>query len=268
MVDVAVAHGRAIHMVVTSAGISEPLEFESQKEEVFNRVLRINVSGTRNAIAGALPFLRRSSPEIRGGGRIVMVSSTAGLVGIWGFSAYSTSKFALCGLAQSLQQELLPWGIRICLALPSDTNTPLLERENVNKPAMTKKISGLAAVIEPDDMARRILDDSCSGRFFSMADVMTWIVACASAGIAPAPTIAEDVSQVLLASPLRLITAFFHLEWNASIASDAASIRAKRAELGPRAEDWEAEFGYDPPGDTIGRQEQAGARRRGARRAE
>jgi 3-dehydrosphinganine reductase len=42
----------------------------------------------------------------RGRGSIVFVSSQAGQVGIWGYSAYSASKFALRGLAQALQMEV------------------------------------------------------------------------------------------------------------------------------------------------------------------
>jgi len=44
-------------------------------------------------------------------GQIVFVSSLAGLVGLYGYSAYAASKFAVVGMAQSLRQELSDTGV-------------------------------------------------------------------------------------------------------------------------------------------------------------
>lgn len=48
-----------------------------------------------------------SSMKSRNGGRIVFVSSQAGQLGLFGYTAYSASKFALRGLAESLQMEVI-----------------------------------------------------------------------------------------------------------------------------------------------------------------
>jgi 3-dehydrosphinganine reductase len=66
-------------------------------------------------------------------GRIVFVSSQAGQIGIFGYTAYSSTKFALRGLAEALQMELKPYNVFITLAYPPDTNTPGLEAENLDK---------------------------------------------------------------------------------------------------------------------------------------
>lgn len=66
-------------------------------------------------------------------GRIVFVSSQAGQIGIFGYTAYSPTKFALRGLAEALQMELKPYNVYITMAYPPDTNTPGLETENLLK---------------------------------------------------------------------------------------------------------------------------------------
>ena len=86
----------------------------------------------------------------RGRGHVVLVSSTAGLVGVFGYSAYAPAKYAVRGLAETLRPELAPHGIVVVCAYPPDTRTPGLDRENELKPAETVKIS---AAIKPRDAA-------------------------------------------------------------------------------------------------------------------
>ena len=98
--------------------------------------MSVNYFGTLNTVKAVLPYLSsQDSP------RIVMISSAAALVGIYGYSAYAPSKFALTGLAEVLRQELRPKGIGVSIAYPGDTETPQLEYENQFKPAATKEIS-------------------------------------------------------------------------------------------------------------------------------
>ena len=52
------------------------------------------------------------------------MSSQAGQVGIYGYTAYSASKFGLRGLAEALQQELIADDIHVSLVFPPDTDTP------------------------------------------------------------------------------------------------------------------------------------------------
>lgn len=53
-------------------------------------------------------------------------------MGIYGYAAYSASKFGLQGLAQSLQQEVIADDIHVTLIFPPDTDTPGFE-EGINK---------------------------------------------------------------------------------------------------------------------------------------
>ena len=69
----------------------------------------------------------------RSGGRIVFVSSQAGQLGIFGFTAYSGSKFAIKGFCEALQMEVKPYNISVTIAYPPDTDTPGFKQENLIK---------------------------------------------------------------------------------------------------------------------------------------
>jgi 3-dehydrosphinganine reductase len=66
-------------------------------------------------------------------GRILFVSSQAGQIGIFGYTAYSATKFALRGFAEALQMELKPYGIYVTLSYPPDTDTPGFKEELKDK---------------------------------------------------------------------------------------------------------------------------------------
>ena len=88
----------------------------------------------------------------RGRGHLVTISSTAGLIGVFGYSAYAPAKFAVRGLTETLRAELAPHGIVVACAYPPDTRTPGLDAENELKPPETERIS---AAIKPREAARR-----------------------------------------------------------------------------------------------------------------
>jgi len=108
---------------------------------------------------GSLYVLRptvAAMAELRSG-HVVLVSSGGGLVGVYGFSAYSPAKFALRGLAEVLRGELKPLGIRVSIVYPPDTDTPLLAESDKHKPLETKKISATTKLWSADGVAREIV---------------------------------------------------------------------------------------------------------------
>ncbi len=83
-------------------------------EEAFDEVQRVNVKGTfLVSRAAARHMLDRG-----GGGKIVIISSTAGKRGLPRYAAYTASKFALVGFTQSLAAELGPHGINVNAICP------------------------------------------------------------------------------------------------------------------------------------------------------
>lgn len=75
-------------------------------------------------------------------GKIVLVSSTLGLMGLVGYSQYSPMKFAIRGLAETLRSEMLLYGITVHCYFPGTILSPGYEQENRTKPELTKKLEG------------------------------------------------------------------------------------------------------------------------------
>ena len=75
-------HG-SIDVLICSAGTSLPQEFKDTTSSSFLHLLNLNIVGCRNAVHASLPFMKASV------GRIVLISSQAGQVGLYGFTAYS-----------------------------------------------------------------------------------------------------------------------------------------------------------------------------------
>jgi len=147
-------------LLVTSAGIARPGYFQEIPTEVFERTMAVNYFGTLYCIRAVLPAMEEQKK-----GDICLISSGAGLIGIYGYSAYCPSKFAVRGLAETLRAELKPVGIRVAIAYPPDTDTPQLAEENKTKPPATKEITATAKMWRPDKVARVILNGLEKGRY-------------------------------------------------------------------------------------------------------
>jgi len=80
--------------------------------------------------------------------------------GIFGYSAYSSTKFALRGLAESIAMELRPYNISVTLCLPPDTDTPGFAEEEKSKPLETKLIAQMATLVTPEEVAEQLFKDA------------------------------------------------------------------------------------------------------------
>ena len=108
--------------------------------------------GTLHCVRAVVPsMLERSS------GTIVGVSSGAGLIGVFGYTAYAPAKYAVRGLMDTLRAELKPHGIHVSCAFPPDTDTPGFARENETKPPETVAVSGGIKVMPPAKVAAKIV---------------------------------------------------------------------------------------------------------------
>ena len=159
-IEQAIVELGAPELLITSAGIAHPGYFTEIPLEVFEQTMTINYFGTLYAIKAALPAM-----EQRQRGNIALISSGAGLIGIYGYTAYCSSKFALRGLAESLRGELKPKGIGVTIIYPPDTDTPQLAAENKIKPAETKKITASAKTWSAEAVGREIIQGVERGKF-------------------------------------------------------------------------------------------------------
>lgn len=139
-------------LLIASAGIAHPDYTRNLSIEIFERTMAVNYFGSLYCVLEVL-----KSMETRRTGHIVLLSSGAGLIGLFGYSAYSPSKFAVRGLAEALRGELKVSGIGLSIVYPPDTDTPQLEQENRTKPPETKAITAVAKLWTADAVAAEIL---------------------------------------------------------------------------------------------------------------
>ncbi|MFI9412338.1 SDR family NAD(P)-dependent oxidoreductase [Nocardia gamkensis] len=90
-----------LHIVVNNAGVTAPAMFADTTAESVRRLFDIHALGTINCAQAALPFLPTD-----GTGRIINVTSAAGIVGTLGQVNYSAAKAAIIGITKSLAKEL------------------------------------------------------------------------------------------------------------------------------------------------------------------
>ncbi|MEO1396814.1 MAG: SDR family oxidoreductase [Cyanobacteria bacterium J06634_5] len=146
--------------LITSAGIAQPGHFEQLSVDVFEEAMAVNYFGTLYCIQAVLPAMQQ-----QGYGKIALISSGAGLIGLYGYSAYGASKFAVRGLAESLRAEFKPMNISVSIAYPPDTDTPQLTAENLTKPAATKQITATASLWSAEAVAQKIVQGMAKGQF-------------------------------------------------------------------------------------------------------
>jgi len=160
-----VSAGNTPDLLVNCAGMAYPDYFESFDSAVFDRTLSVNLTGTWNV-------LRTIVPHMQAGSQVVNVASVSGLVGTFGYTAYSASKFGIIGLSEVLRNELSLRGIRVSVLCPPDTDTPQLEQENLTKPYETRVISGNAGILKPEQVAEALFSGLRRKRFLIIPGFM------------------------------------------------------------------------------------------------
>jgi short-subunit dehydrogenase len=109
--------------LVNNAGMSAHALLEEVTDMGwYEQLMRINLWGSAWCTHAALPHLKASQ------GRIVVVSSLAGLVGVPGRTAYSATKFAMTGFFESLRIEMIPHGVSVTLTYPGVVATDIRYR--------------------------------------------------------------------------------------------------------------------------------------------
>jgi 3-oxoacyl-[acyl-carrier protein] reductase len=141
-----------LDILVNNAGIGyfSPL-VEMHKAE-FERVFAVNVTGAMlMGRAAARHFVAQDK------GVIVNISSTSGLSGGKGSSAYASSKFALRGMTECWRAELRPHNVRVMLVNPSEVQTPFFAKVGIDQQRSEKKLrpeeiaAAIVGALEIDD---------------------------------------------------------------------------------------------------------------------
>ena len=108
----------------------------------------MNVLGSVYLTQALLPIMME-----RREGKIVFISSMAGQLGLYGYTAYAASKFALRGLAETLQMGVRPYNIAISISFPPDTDTPQLQAELPQRSAIVAELASYGSVFQAEQVA-------------------------------------------------------------------------------------------------------------------
>ncbi|WP_430406757.1 SDR family oxidoreductase [Fluviicola sp.] len=121
-INTAIEKFDTIDVLVNNAGSFYAGFFEELSQNQIERQIATNLFGPMNVTRAVLPVMRKNKS-----GHIITISSTAGLVGYELCTAYAASKFGLEGWMESLQLELVPFGINTTIVNPGFFRTNLLE---------------------------------------------------------------------------------------------------------------------------------------------
>lgn len=149
--EVAAAHG-APDLLVHMAGIGGVAEFVDMPFEQFDQMMQINLYGTRHICEAVVPLMLQ-----RGRGTLLLAGSLGGVVPVYGYTAYGTSKFAVLGFAQCLRYELKPRGIDVLCFCPGEVATPGLAAERQATHPATSAMKLIGGTLPPEEAIAGLL---------------------------------------------------------------------------------------------------------------
>ncbi len=136
--------GRGVDILVNNAGIAESAPLVKTDDEMWQRHLGVNLTGTFYCTRAALPAMLA-----RGWGRIINIASIAGKTGAPYISAYAASKHGVLGLTRSVALEVAAKGITVNAICPGYVETDMTRHAIENITAKTgKTIEEARAIME------------------------------------------------------------------------------------------------------------------------
>lgn len=146
-------------VLINCAGRARPDYFESISYEQFDESMKIHAYGAWNTVSALYPHMKER------GGYIVNTSSVVGFMGVFGYTDYAASKFAVVGFSEALRSEARRHGIGVSVLCPPDTDTPGFAVENLTKPPETVAVSEGGGLMQPGEVAAALLKGMRRGRF-------------------------------------------------------------------------------------------------------
>ena len=148
-------------VLINCVGRAKPDYFENISSSDFAATLKTNILGIVHPCQFIFPLMKK-----RKNGIIINVSSVAGFIGVFGYTDYAASKFAIIGFSESLKQEGAKHGVEVKVLCPPDTETPGLAEENKTKPKETKAISEGGGLLKPEKIALAVLESLGTKSFY------------------------------------------------------------------------------------------------------
>ena len=194
--------GDEVTIFVNCAGVSYPTELENLTLTQINTMINTNLIGSILLTREIVPIMKKNRK-----GTIVFVASQAAQCGLYGYTVYSASKFAVRGFAESLEMELKCHNVSVCVAYPPDTDTAAYWKENEMKPEATRKMS--EGSLMKADLVGEILFKGIEQKNFSIwFNFDGFMLAQLTAGFGSPNNWMQVVYQFLLIGCFRVIAVF------------------------------------------------------------
>ncbi|MEE8414292.1 MAG: SDR family NAD(P)-dependent oxidoreductase [Dehalococcoidales bacterium] len=129
--------------------------FSESKKEVWDRIIDINLNGARNCSRAVINHMIE-----RGSGKIINISSTAGVTGLRNAVDYSAAKAGIIGFTKALALEVTPLGIQVSCVTPGGVATPRIEEMFTKAMAEANQqapVMDMSRLTQPEEIANTIL---------------------------------------------------------------------------------------------------------------
>ena len=160
-----------VDLLVNNAGINKDGLLAMMKEEAFDAVIAANLKGTFNMIRQCTPIFMKKKA-----GRIVNLSSVAGVIGNPGQVNYSASKAGIIGMTKSVAKELASRNVTCNAVAPGFVATDMVKELTEDTEKLAAQIP-LGRLGKPEDIADAVA-------FLLDADYITGVVLKVDGGIA------------------------------------------------------------------------------------
>ena len=139
-----------IDILVNNAAVMDNMgKFDEQKPERWNRDLQVNLTGAYHCISAVWPSMTK-----RKTGRIINISSVAGLMGAWLQPSYGATKAGLIGLTKSLAIEAGRYGITVNAVCPGFIATEAVKLHDLSMIERIEKRTALKRMGRPEEVAQ------------------------------------------------------------------------------------------------------------------
>ena len=142
----------SIDILVNNAGTLDHIgQIEHQSDELWDRDLRVNLTGAFNCTKAAWPYMRE-----HGWGRVIYMASVAGTLGGFGQASYASTKASLIGLGKSMALEGARFGITANIIAPGVIGTEAWKMGDAKMNDRMVLRTAMRSAGEPEDIANAI----------------------------------------------------------------------------------------------------------------
>ncbi|CAA6659224.1 unnamed protein product [Spirodela intermedia] len=192
-----------IDVLICNHGVFFPIELENQDTEEIKLTLDVNLMGNFHLIKAALPTMKAGA-------------SASAPVGIYGYAAYSASKFALRGLAESLQQELIGHNVHVSLVFPPTPRPPASPKVK-RRPEATAAIASSSGAMTAAAVAEKVLGGIKAAAFTVTCNLEGIMLSLATAGMSSQRSWAMALAEILGSGFMRFLGIYYQYSWYRTI---------------------------------------------------